>query len=137
MAQMSVGKPADRVVERIRVRMETMYRRSELKIPEHVIRNTLVEASDSSLEWHIDQGIRIHFTTAMVGQKLETPTLTVQYPETWWEHFKQRWLPKWALKRWPVKYKVITETYEVMACYTDLAFNVTEHPHYIVISKVT
>ena len=26
----------------------------------------------------------------------------LQVPANWWEHFKQRWFPKWALKRWPV-----------------------------------
>lgn len=24
-------------------------------------------------------------------------------PVDWWQHFKQRWYPQWALKRWPVK----------------------------------
>ncbi len=26
-------------------------------------------------------------------------------PANWWEHFKQRWFPRWALKRWPVLYE--------------------------------
>lgn len=30
-----------------------------------------------------------------------------KHPSNWWEHFKERWLPKWALLRWPVDYKVI------------------------------
>ncbi len=30
-----------------------------------------------------------------------------QWPKTWWEHFKERWFPKWALKKWPVQYDII------------------------------
>lgn len=25
------------------------------------------------------------------------------WPQDWWQHFKQRWFPKWATKKWPVK----------------------------------
>jgi len=31
-----------------------------------------------------------------------------KYPETWRDAFKLRWFPKWALKRWPVRYVRIT-----------------------------
>lgn len=27
-------------------------------------------------------------------------------PADWWEAFKDRWFPKWALKRWPVEWEV-------------------------------
>ena len=26
----------------------------------------------------------------------------LEVPYDWWEHFKQRWFPSWATKRWPV-----------------------------------
>ena len=29
----------------------------------------------------------------------------IAYPATWWDHFKTRWLPRWALLRWPAKQK--------------------------------
>lgn len=29
----------------------------------------------------------------------------LQVPANWWEHFKQRWFPAWALERWPVLMK--------------------------------
>jgi len=28
----------------------------------------------------------------------------VKYPADWWQVFKARWFPKWALSRWPVHY---------------------------------
>ena len=27
-----------------------------------------------------------------------------RWPADWWQHFKERWFPAWALKRWPVRY---------------------------------
>jgi len=27
----------------------------------------------------------------------------ISWPENWWEHFKDRWFPKWAKKKWPIK----------------------------------
>lgn len=29
----------------------------------------------------------------------------VQWPADWWQHFKERWSPEWALRRWPVRYE--------------------------------
>lgn len=33
--------------------------------------------------------------------------LRLDMPDDWWEHFKERWFPAWALARWPVRKKVI------------------------------
>lgn len=33
---------------------------------------------------------------------------TVTYPADWWQHFKQRWFPRWALNRWPVRLAEVT-----------------------------
>ena len=41
------------------------------------------------------------------GQKHgeETVSFHSRYPSDWWQHFKQRWFPRWALRRWPVRLK--------------------------------
>jgi len=39
----------------------------------------------------------------VLGQKAKP----IQYPATWWEAVKERFLPEWAKRRWPVKYTVI------------------------------
>lgn len=31
-------------------------------------------------------------------------------PQTWWDHFKQTHFPRWALKKWPVKYTRLCQT---------------------------
>jgi hypothetical protein len=33
----------------------------------------------------------------------EQKTETLCYPADWWQAFKERWFPAWALKRWPAK----------------------------------
>ena len=38
----------------------------------------------------------------VVGPKVLS-TIEVKSPANWWEHFKLRWFPSWALKRWPVE----------------------------------
>jgi hypothetical protein len=36
------------------------------------------------------------------GTEKELPK--IQYPSTWWDAFKERFFPKWAKEKWPVKY---------------------------------
>lgn len=31
-----------------------------------------------------------------------------EIPADWWQHFKLRWFPKWAKKKWPVRYEWVT-----------------------------
>ena len=61
-------------------------------------------------------------------------TAVVQFPRDWWQHFKQRWFPKRALRRWPVlmqdrKYPVRLDiTKEIRVCpHTALTGN--RHAH--------
>lgn len=41
---------------------------------------------------------------------------TIEYPRDWWEALKERWFPRWAKKRWPVRVK----HYEINAYYPTL-----------------
>jgi len=45
------------------------------------------------------------------SQKLqdETVTLSVNFPATWWEAFKKRFFPAWALRRWPVQMATVEQ----------------------------
>ena len=33
---------------------------------------------------------------------------SIKVPMDWWQHFKEKWFPKWAIKRWPISYKIYT-----------------------------
>jgi hypothetical protein len=54
---------------------------------------------------HVAEGMLVDLQAYVWAQKLqdEKVTLSVSYPASWWEHFKQQWFPAWALRRWPVK----------------------------------
>lgn len=40
----------------------------------------------------------------------DAPAVDVEekYPEDWWQAFRERWLPRWWLKRYPVVYQTIS-----------------------------
>jgi hypothetical protein len=68
---------------------EQMQRHSEVKIGhmnDDFIRNRLTATMES-------------FVWGMVGDRVE-----VKVPLDWWQAFKERWFPLWALARWPVVY---------------------------------
>jgi len=46
---------------------------------------------------------------------------TIDVPATWVDHFKLRWFPSWLLKRYPVRYRGITQSVNVEMLFTDLA----------------
>ncbi|AGR46842.1 hypothetical protein JL_173 [Bacillus phage JL] len=46
--------------------------------------------------------------------------VSFEVPATWWQHFKESHYPKWALKKFPVKYRTLTETIGFKALYDDI-----------------
>ena len=45
-------------------------------------------------------------------------TYTYEWPADWWQAFKLRWFPVWALRRWPAR--IETRKVEYKALYPDL-----------------
>jgi len=37
----------------------------------------------------------------------EDIVIDLRQPKTWWDHFKEKWYPSWAIKRWPIEYNEI------------------------------
>ena len=52
----------------------------------------------------------LHTLIPAENMKEETHTVTVEYPETWWEAFKEQYFKGWLRTWFPVKYKTKTET---------------------------
>jgi hypothetical protein len=40
----------------------------------------------------------------------------IRVPSTWWDAFKEKWFPAWALARWPAKFRA----YQARAFYPNL-----------------
>lgn len=62
--------------------------------------------------------VAIQIRALIYGEKLDTKL--VEYPADWWQAFKAQYFPRWALKRWPVKNKVIR--FEIDAIYPNVSF---------------
>ena len=63
----------------------------------------------------------------LMGHKL--PERKFSYPSDWWQAFKLRWFPAWALKRYPVRYTVITVS--ANALYPDFKVALPDQRHFI------
>ena len=53
---------------------------------------------------------------SMAASRERVETEEMKLPDGWWEAFKERWFPGWALKRWPVKWKRFVVTTRVYHC---------------------
>jgi nuclear transport factor 2 (NTF2) superfamily protein len=59
----------------------------------------------------------------------EVERISVRFPADWWEAFKERWFPKWARDRWPVKWTHRCMKKEIAL--TDFPINDYRHKVYI------
>lgn len=75
-----------------------------------------------ALATEIDE-IHVQIRQLVVAQDLADRE--VRYPRDWWQAFKARWFPAWALRRWPVEETVVT--FEVRALYPKVALPRQEH----------
>ena len=78
-------------------------------------------------DWDVDVGsdaflditkeLAIRIRGFVYGEEFETAG--IRYPRDWWQHFKEQCFPKWAKRRWPVKYRV--DRFEARALYPQLS----------------
>ena len=57
--------------------------------------------------------------------------IEIKYPETWWQHFKLRWFPKWLLKRFPVVYEIRKVDVQVIYPTLNIAWPEKQHIVYL------
>ena len=58
------------------------------------------------------RGAIIEISTHILSNRIvrDTKVLSVSVPRTWWEHFKLDNFPQCLLRRYPVKYRISTDT---------------------------
>lgn len=59
--------------------------------------------SDATIDARINEEVEtlcVRLMTRVYSERIGN--VAVSCPTDWWQHFKQRWFPGWALKRWPV-----------------------------------
>jgi hypothetical protein len=52
----------------------------------------------------------LHTLTPAENLKEETHTVTMHYPATWWQMFKEQYFSEWFKKRCPIRYNSKSET---------------------------
>jgi hypothetical protein len=68
------------------------------------------------VEWLNEaRNIGIHLLHYVYGRRAEE---VVSYPATWWDGFKLRFFPRWAIRRWPARYARIV--IKAMALFPEL-----------------
>lgn len=60
-----------------------------------------LQQAEVSVEDQFTGRLRVMASWKVAAQKARD---TVRAPSDWWEAVKERWLPAWALRRWPVRY---------------------------------
>jgi hypothetical protein len=74
--------------------------------------------------------ILYQFSTFMAGDTLED--VHIEYPLDWKQSFKERWFPKWYLRRWPTRMKHIHIT--ARAFYPKIQLQ--DDPHFVKVDRI-
>ena len=84
----------------------------------HLACSTMLEAHQirASADWKSFADMKGRKVAQLVITALGSPEHlerrgAERVPATWWDHFKQRWFPRRALRRWPVRERSITTEY--------------------------
>ena len=79
-------------------------------------------AEDIEVSSYIDfltGDIKVKFEKDIMGRKIDL----IVYPRDWKEALKERWVPKFILKRFPVKYKA----HNIYALYPSLKYDIGDY----------
>lgn len=73
-----------------------------------MLRNLKIERIEEYIKDELEYAL--HTLIPAEEMKEETHTVSVEYPETLWEMFKEEFFPVWLKRKYPVKYKTKKET---------------------------
>ena len=67
-------------------------------------------------------GLFVRFAKRLWMHELEAVERTVTYPKTWWDAFKERFFPCWAVRRWPCEYAEVVVRLKRYAAFPELHY---------------
>lgn len=77
----------------------------------HTKRKQVPPATPLKLDVHVAPHVPLTTIGEEVGINTEEPKVkvyhTARYPRDWWEALRERWWPRWAIKRNPIMYTEI------------------------------
>jgi hypothetical protein len=105
----------------------------ELKHSHHV--DWTIERVCGDIEARLDMMLAGKGPEEVRFYRSRTVHRTFDWPETWWDAFKARWFPSWALRRWPPTMHrevvdealVIDEKIDVYALFPGLPLKIGQH----------
>lgn len=106
--------------------LEKFHIRARRYISKEILAMSKIEISDA-----IDEAIDclvIDLTSFVYSQKIRE----IKYPFDWLEAFKERWFPKWLLKKYPVQYTV----YDLKRFYPEIP-PMPPHDNHIIVANLT
>lgn len=64
---------------------------------EQILSEEILEPKAEIVRDHLSQNLRLRVRGYIFAE--DVGTAKVKYPRDWWQHFKERWFPKWALEK--------------------------------------
>lgn len=83
------------------IRLEKLRVAAQVVVSENLLYDARLDIIEDMLTRQFRVTIRGSILKLGKGASME-----IKYPQDWWQSFKERWFPDWALSRWPVRYKV-------------------------------
>lgn len=100
----------------------------ELQIERLAARQFVAERGLPNTMVEVERDAALESLVYTMSRHLATETLdsiVIEYHETWWDAFKARWFPKWAIRRWPAV--TIRREIDVKAYYPDVSLPDLNH----------
>lgn len=92
--------PIDEMVEVAQHRLEF----TKVQVQKALTRQEFNAIIDADVLYdHVADFVVMRFTAFVASEQIEQ--VTWDWPATWWDHFKERWAPKWFKQRWPIVYE--------------------------------
>ncbi len=86
---------------------ETVLRRVEFGIRRELDRSGMSQLDFNVVVSDVARGMAVELRAYLWGETLGNISIHEEWPRDWWQAFKDRWFPLWALTRWPVRYQTI------------------------------
>lgn len=109
------------VLDRIRFHLQQMVSDCQL----NSLRDAEVYARVDQWAKALVFGLEVAVPGRIVSQEEAVDHFQSKAPADWWQSFRERWLPRWWLKRWPVKYRVEEKSVVTKT----VVYNVCPHLH--------
>lgn len=117
------GPPEQIVLDKLRIAVEEVMNLEGL----YFVRN---HAELEARLDHLSRHLVMRLTSFLLaGKEYRSVGQTVGVPADWWQAFRERWLPGWWLRRYPVKMCWVTETVVVRRVCPHVNVKTTPEPH--------